>query len=517
MNCCARFDITVNHIPGTENILADTLSRCVSRRVYTLEDNYESIKLAQSQDTLSKIVKEFYETETYPEIKDAVVRKIFHQHINDWFVEDEIVKMTVTNMNGLIRTRTLLDHEMAVKMMTWIHKSIFGGHFSTQRTLEAFRECYFTMQDYKLAKETVDKCVHCRISKSPREMRPRLEPYPVFARPLEMMGMDMLGPLNPPTRDGYHYLLVLVDYCTKWPIVIPIRTKRTEEIAAAILHQVIPHYGLPKAMISDNAPEFIANALKLLYSKLGISKVDIAPYSPWMNGQCERMMSPITATLRLYCQDRTDWAEHIPAFLTSYRNTVNSSTLVSPFFALFGTDMRTPYRYLLQKEQPFQEHGMSQQGFINDQLQRLKKAHKFVSHNSGEAKKRQKEYYDKKAKDRVFEVGMTCVLRNKIKEKDVSKKLSPLYYKPSRIIRVFTTQVEVQTLVGKPSKPRLEHKANVRIIPEVDLMEYIRREIEQPFPQTYYADAKELAEIRAGHKREAREAKRKAKQKGPVA
>jgi hypothetical protein len=499
MNCCARFDIVVNHIPGTENVLADTLSRCVSRTVYTLQDDEESIKLAQSKDPLSQIVKKFWETEYYPDIKDRFLKSVFTSHANNWFVEDDIVKLTVTNMNGIVRTRILLDQEMATKMMKWIHQSIFGGHFSVQRTLEAFRECYFAMQDYKMAKETVEGCVHCQMAKNPRVLRPRLEPYPVYTRPLEMFGMDMLGPLNPKSHDGYNYLLVLVDYCTKWPIVIPLRTRRAEEIAAAILHQVVPTYGLPRAVISDNAAEFVSKALKLLYAKLGIRKVDIAPYSPQLNGQCERMMRPLADCLRLYCQDKEDWAENVPAFLTSYRNTVNSTTLISPFYALFGTDMRTPYRYLLQKEQPFQEHGKSQQGFINDQLQRLKKAHTFVSRNTEEAKKRQKKYYDKKAQEKVFEVGMTCVLRNKQKECKKSKKLSPLYHRPSRITQVHTTQVMVENLVGKPLKPKMEHKSNVRIIAEDDLMAYIKREIEEPFPQTYYADDEELAEIQASY------------------
>ena len=499
MQCCARFDILVKYIPGRENILADTLSRKVKRTIYELTDDEESIRLTQSKDALCQIVKRFLETEIYPNIKDKFLTAVFNKHANNWFIEDDIVKLTLTNMNGLIRTLIVLDQETAKRMMKWIHQSIFGGHFSTHRTLEAFRECYFAIQDYTIAKYTVEQCIHCQVSKNPRTKRPKLEPFPVYTRPLELFGMDFFGPLTPKSTEGYSYLLVLVDYCTKWPIVIPTRTRRAEEIAAAILHQVVPIYGLPKAIISDNAKEFVSKALALLYQKLGIKKIDIAPYSPQLNGQVESMMKPLQNTLRTYCQDSIDWSGMIPHFLTAYRNTVHSSTLLSPFYALFGTDMRTPYRFLLDKDNHFVEHGKSQQGFINDQLQQLKKAHAFVSHNNAEAKVKQKKYYDKKAREKVYEVGMTCVLKNRQPSMDGrSKKLRPLFHRPSRITKVFATQLEVENLIGRKNKPHMESKINVKILPEVELLEYIHRELNEPLLEKYYyADDEELADIKA--------------------
>ena len=479
MLTCQQHNLTVKYIQGPSNVVADALSRSLNyilhqRALHVGDKN--TIMNAQAKEKFCDFIKQFKNNEEYPKFENRAEQVLFNKFVNDWHIADGIVQVAMTNAHGITRYLTYLPNDLARSWMKYIHSSIYGGHFSIKRTLSAFRESFVSLNDYTLAQKVINDCIKCHVSKEGPSLRPRLQPFPIKSEPLEVYGLDMLGPFHE-SAEGYRHVLVMVDYCTKWPVCIPTKTRQAEEIASCILKHVIPIYGTPRTILSDNARELVSKTLKLLYNKMGIEKKDIPAYTPMVNGQTERLMKPVTTCLRIFCIDNDDWADNLFAFLTAYRNTVNSSSLLSPFFALYGRDMGTPYKYLLSATEPFEPVGKSQEGFINDQLKRLKEAHELVSQNNMEAKKKQKEYYDIKAKESKLEVGMTCVIKNKQPAIGKSKKLLPLFHRPSRIIEVLKTQVKVKNLIN--NKETFEHKTNIKIVPEQALLNYIKQEVTQ--------------------------------------
>lgn len=82
--------------------------------------------------------------------------------------------------------------------------------------LNRIRELFYWAQTLEDVQSWCKSCNLCASRKGPPQ-KPRLSmcQYNV-GTPKERIGIDVLGPL-PETDDGNGYLLITVDYCTKWP------------------------------------------------------------------------------------------------------------------------------------------------------------------------------------------------------------------------------------------------------------------------------------------------------------
>ena len=60
-----------------------------------------------------------------------------------------------------------------------------------------------------------------------------------------------------PVSQGYKYLLVMIDTFTGWIEGFPTRTEKAEEVVKKkLLHEIIPRFGLPRSLQSDNGTSF---------------------------------------------------------------------------------------------------------------------------------------------------------------------------------------------------------------------------------------------------------------------
>jgi hypothetical protein len=69
---------------------------------------------------------------------------------------------------------------------------------------------------------------------------------------------------------GYEYILVMVDYVSKWVEVMPCRKASTEESITMIKNVFFPRFGTPRILISDGGTHFTRKSFKKCLFKLGI-------------------------------------------------------------------------------------------------------------------------------------------------------------------------------------------------------------------------------------------------------
>ena len=74
--------------------------------------------------------------------------------------------------------------------------------------------------------------------------------------PLQLVVVDILGPLEPTTDRGNKYVLVIVDYLTKWSEAYPLLNQTTEAIAQRIVDEFICRFGIPEQIHSDQSRHF---------------------------------------------------------------------------------------------------------------------------------------------------------------------------------------------------------------------------------------------------------------------
>ncbi|XP_053389855.1 protein NYNRIN-like [Mercenaria mercenaria] len=159
----------------------------------------------------------------------------------------------------------------------------------------------------------------------------------------------------PTTKDKYKYVLLVVDSYSKWCEAFPLRTQEATEVAAILFKEVICRYGAPNVLVSDRGQQFLSQLVKALCELFQITRFYTSSYRPLLNGSVERMNSVILQSLRLYCKgQQDDWPELLPSIMMAYRMTpATQSTQHSPFFLLFGREMRLPIDTALTPKHSF--------------------------------------------------------------------------------------------------------------------------------------------------------------------
>ena len=67
--------------------------------------------------------------------------------------------------------------------------------------------------------------------------------------PFQRVAVDLVGPIQPTTERGHRYILVLVDYATRYPEAVPMKTIEAEAVAEKLLG-IYSRLGFPKGGIN---------------------------------------------------------------------------------------------------------------------------------------------------------------------------------------------------------------------------------------------------------------------------
>lgn len=92
---------------------------------------------------------------------------------------------------------------------------------------------------------------------------------------------------NPTSAGGHGYIIVAVNYFTKWAEVMPTLNNSNETIALFFFNHVVSRFGVPQAIVIDHGSHFCNHMMVELTTKLGLSHDIFNPYYPQANGQVE--------------------------------------------------------------------------------------------------------------------------------------------------------------------------------------------------------------------------------------
>jgi len=141
-----------------------------------------------------------------------------------------------------------------------------------------------------LWKDVGNHCRSCSTCQWVTKATPRktpIVPKEVLTVPFEQVCVDLVGPL-PKSKRGHKFLLTYIDFASRWPEAVPLRSTTAKSIIGA-LTSIFTRTGFPRVLISDNGPQFIGKGMRDFCFKFGIAKIESAPYRPQSNGIVESL------------------------------------------------------------------------------------------------------------------------------------------------------------------------------------------------------------------------------------
>jgi len=129
--------------------------------------------------------------------------------------------------------------------------------------------------------------------------------------------------------------MTIVDSISKRVHFVPTHTMVTAEgVARLFLHHVWKLHGLPKRVVSDRGPQFVASFTKELYRLLGIRLSFFTAWHPQTDRQTERVNQKLDQFLRLFVNEwQNDWYDLLSITEFQHNNHVHSATQ-QPLFLL---------------------------------------------------------------------------------------------------------------------------------------------------------------------------------------
>ena len=298
------------------------------------------------------------------------------------------------------------------KILDLAHDHAMGGHLGVQKTKERVLRRYYwpgVFQDVALHCKTCGPCQKTA-GRRPRE-KVELVNMPQMSRPFQRGAVDMVGPLQR-SRKGNRYILVLVDYATRFPEATPLSSTESEKVADALI-DMFSRYGIPDELLSDQGTNFVSTVMQQVCDRLGIKKIKTSPYHPQTNGLVERFNGTLKSMLRRCClNDRSNWDKYIPLVLFAYREVPQQSLGFSPFELLYGYPVRGPLDVLRSQmaQSPEANLEMDAAEYVTNMSNRMRDTAEIVQENLAEAQSKQKTWYDKHSRAREFETGQQVLV-----------------------------------------------------------------------------------------------------------
>ena len=103
---------------------------------------------------------------------------------------------------------------------------------------------------------------------------------------------------NPHSAGGHAYIIVVVDYFTKWAESMPTLAADGKKAAQFLFNHVIMHFRVPQAIFTNHGTHFLDYMMVDLTSKLGLCHDSSMPYYPQANGQVEAVNKVLVTMLQ---------------------------------------------------------------------------------------------------------------------------------------------------------------------------------------------------------------------------
>ncbi|XP_022024628.1 uncharacterized protein LOC110924962 [Helianthus annuus] len=368
---------TVKQIPRSQNKKADALSKLSSltfahliKKVLVEVLKQSSLQKLEVQDVITEEGPEHHTKKVLVEVLNwmtPLIKFLTNGELLKDQVEAERVRIKtrqyVLQENILYKKGYLapllrcVGPEQSQYLIKEIHEGICGAHFGPRSVVSKLMNLgYFWPTMHRDASDQLKKCEVCQIH-APVPKSPKHDLIPISsAWPFHKWGMDIIGPF-PPAKGGVKFLVVGVDYFTKWPEVKPLAKITGKQITDFVWESIVCRFGLPGVLVTDNGKQFAEKPFSTWCKEFRITQVFSSVAYPQSNEQVERTNRSIVEGIkaRLGKHD-TNWLEELPNVLWAIRTTEKTSQKKTPYSMVFGSEAVIPAEIDVTTKRTFNIH-----------------------------------------------------------------------------------------------------------------------------------------------------------------
>lgn len=358
--------------------------------------------------TRDELIDEQNKDKSLDRIRSLVGRGTHEQSY--FVVETDVLYRVYKSQSGETIKQIVVPKRFRELILQIGHDIPFSGHLGNKKTRNRVLQHFFWPGIFSDVASYCRSCPKCqKVTAKGRISRVPLVSPPLIEEPFKRIAIDFVGPL-PLSENKNRYILVCIDYATRYPEAIPLKTQDAETVANALLN-IFSRVGVPQEILSDQGTNFMSDLMTELCRLLQIKKLSTTPYHPMANGLVENFNGVLKKMLKAYAQSEPcKWDQYIPYILFAYREVPNESTGFAPFELLYGRHIRGPLAILKEEWEEPTDSKTSVLSYLLEMRGRLKSMLDIARTNEHGAKKTQKYYYDRGTRDRPLSVGQKVLV-----------------------------------------------------------------------------------------------------------
>jgi hypothetical protein len=200
--------------------------------------------------------------------------------------------------------------------------------------------------------------------------------HPII-KPWQFCGwaLAFIGQIHHSSSKGHRFVLVTMDYFTKWTEVVSLKKMAHEEAIHFIFEHIIHRFGIPQALTTNQGSLFMSHQVREFAESLKIKLLSSSLYYAPANGQVESSNKNLIKLIKKKIEENTKrWHEVLSEAFLAHHISKHSATELTLFELVYGQEAILPVEVNLDALRIARQNGLSAVDYHNLMLDRLDEA-----------------------------------------------------------------------------------------------------------------------------------------------
>ena len=360
----------------------------------------------------------------------------------------------------------LPNSEWETKIIKITHSGALGCHIGPEKVRRKMLKHFWMNKMTEKIKTYVDNCMECNKAKPRREKKAALGSLEEVTEPFQRVHIDLIGGLGT-TRKQNNWILVIVDAFSRFAYLKAIKSKTASDVARTLM-EVFFNGVFPAEIFTDFGKEFRNNVLEEITKVSGIKHSTSIPLNPMSNSLVEKPIQFVSNMLRaLNLEKEQAWDDLLNLVGFSYNTSYHKALNNTPAYVMFGIEGSiNPLSYDINK---INDSSTSSSESLRLRTRKMQEIWKKVQDWNSKYKEKYTKFYNLKTRKRPAEIGDIVFTENKTIH-ETAGKLQEKFVGPYRVTeKLSPTTYVIKDLYSSQTLKRHRNQLKILKLKEEDI------------------------------------------------